>query len=143
MMNVDTAAGRLPLVLVVDPAVSSRHALWRTLHRAFGVLEAESIASARTWLARRPDIDAVVVHSMLPDGRGEDLAGEWLAQSAPSKRAVVLTFTPSSPAAAHHGLTQVEPGDLRGVVEGLASWLSTRDPSQARLLRRDADSLFV
>lgn len=144
MMNVDTTAGRLPLVLLVDPTVSSRHALWRTLHRAFGVLEADSVASARTWLTRRPDIDALVVHSNLPDGRGEEVAGEWLGQQAPTRRALLLTEGPvETPPADVGRLPRVDAADLRAVVEGLASWLTARDPAQARLLRRDADSLLV
>ena len=126
MMNLDTAAGRLPLVLVVDAAVSSRHVLWRTLHRAFGVLEADAVASARTWLARRPDIDALVVHGDLPDGSGEELAREWLDLHPASKRVAILKH-----------------GDLRGVVEGLATWLSSRDASSTRLLLRDADRLLA
>ena len=143
-MNLDTAVGRLPLVLVVDSAVSSRHVLWRTLHRAFGVLEADSMASARTWLGRRPDIDALVVHGDLPDGRGEDLAREWVERHPTAKGPVVLATSPADPTVrARQGLTQVEPGDLRGVVEGLAVWLSSHDSALARLLLRDADRLLV
>src|SRR5271166_6346025 len=120
MMNVGTTVGRLPLVLLVDSAVSSRHALWRTLHRGFAVLEADSADSARTWIGRRPDIDALVVHGDLPDGRGEDLAREWLELHPSIKRTVVVATSNIDPAAAatqHPALTRVELGDLRGVVE--------------------------
>jgi hypothetical protein len=144
MMNLDTAVGRLPLVLLVDSAVSSRHALWRTLHRAFGVLEADSAESARTWLGRRPDIDALVVHGDLPDGLAEDLAGEWIDLRPTAKRAAVLaTQQLGAPRTPRNGVTRVDLGDLRGVIEGLATWLSARDATQARMLLRDADRLLV
>jgi hypothetical protein len=150
MMNLDTAAGRLPLVLVVDAAVSSRHVLWRTLHRAFGVLEADAVASARTWLVRRPDIDALVVHGDLPDGSGEELAREWLDLHPASKRVAILATQSVEPGLGVAPRTgsgpfnlRVEHGDLRGVVEGLATWLSSRDASSTRLLLRDADRLLA
>jgi hypothetical protein len=144
MMNVDPTAGRLPLVLLVDAAVSSRHSLWRALHRAFGVLEADSAESARTWLSRRPDIDALVVHGDLDDCCGEDLAREWVDLRPTARRPVVVaTESPDLTAPQPAGFTRVELGDLRGVVEGLATWLSPRDPGLARLLLRDADRLLV
>ncbi len=148
MMNVDTAAGRLPLVLLVDAAVSSRHTLWRALHRGFAVLEADSVDSAQTWMGRRPDIDALVVHGDLSDGRGEDLACAWLADLAPgARRAVVLASSDLGQASSENGdragVTRVELGDLRGIVEGLARWLSGRDAGLARQLLRDADRLLV
>jgi response regulator RpfG family c-di-GMP phosphodiesterase len=150
MMNLEAAADRVPLVLLVDSAVSSRHALWRTLHRTFGVLEADSTASAHTWLGRRPDIDALVVHGDLADGPGEDLAREWIDLHPAIKRPVILATPPTPPGerdlAVAHGLVRVEIGDLRGVVEGLATWLSSlssRNSGLARLLLREADRLLV
>jgi response regulator RpfG family c-di-GMP phosphodiesterase len=145
MMNVDAATGRVPLVLVVDPVVSSRHTLWRTLHRAFGVLEADSAASARTWLARRPDIDALIVHGDLPDARGLDLARE-IVDSSPAGLRAVLVAAPvgdGDEAPEIPGLTRFEVGDLRGVVTRLASWLSPTESMLARALVRDADRFFA
>jgi hypothetical protein len=147
MMNLDTAAGRLPLVLLVDAAVSSRHTLWRALHRGFAVLEADSVDSAQTWMGRRPDIDALVVHGDLADGRAEDLASTWLADLVPGARRAVVLASDAESASIENGdragVTRVELGDLRGVVEGLARWLSGRDAGLARQLLRDADRLLV
>lgn len=143
MMNVDAVAGRLPLVLLVDPVVATRHTLWRALHRAFGVLEADSVASARTWMARRPDIDAIVVHDDLPDGSGLQLARDLVELHPVAKRAIVLGGTFDVNPAALDGLTHVEPDDLRGIVTRLASWLSARDVRLAQRLLRDAEQLIA
>jgi response regulator RpfG family c-di-GMP phosphodiesterase len=143
-MNVDSVRSRLPLVLLVDSVVGSRHTLWRALHRSFGVLEADSVASASTWLGRRPDIDAVVVHGDLPDGHGVELARDLIASHPAAERAVIVAATTLDFAVADSaGLTRVDLGDLRGVIDGLASWLSARNPGLARLLLRDADRLFA
>jgi response regulator RpfG family c-di-GMP phosphodiesterase len=143
MMNVGAAAGRLPLILLVDPVVASRHSLWRVLHRGFGVLEADSAASARTWMLRRPDIDAIVVHDDLPDERGIELAQELVTSHPSVKRAYVLASAAAVDSAAplHSGLTHLPPGDLHGVVKRLVSWLSMRDAGLARSLLRDAERL--
>ena len=90
-MNVETAVGRPPLVLLVDPVVASRHWMWRGLSRAFGVLEAGSAGGARDWIARRPDIDALVVQDELPDGRGLELVEELASEHHPVvSRSIVL-----------------------------------------------------
>jgi DNA-binding NtrC family response regulator len=128
MMNVDAVAGRLPLVLVVDPLVSSRHRLWRVLHRAFGVLEAEDLESARAWLGRRPDIDAVLVQNDLPDGSGADLAREMGEAHHP---------------AADRVLVMGDPEGLHGVLAKLASWVSSRDAVGARNVLREAERMFA
>src|ERR1700733_2276743 len=73
LMNLESTGGKFPLVLLVDPFVTSRHFMWRALSRAFGVLEAGSAEAARAWIATRPDIDAVVVQDELPDQRGLEL----------------------------------------------------------------------
>ncbi len=42
--------------------------MWRGLTQAFGVIEAGDAGAARTWIERRPDIDAIVVQDELPAG---------------------------------------------------------------------------
>ncbi len=143
MMNVDSVAGRLPLVLVVDPVVSSRPTLWRALHRAVGVLEADSVESARTWMARRPDIDAIVVHDDLPDGRGFELARDLVELHPAAKRAIVLGAMLGEPPVTHAGIAHLEPTDLRGLVGLLAGWLAARDARVAARLLRDAEQLIA
>ena len=145
MMNLDAAVGRLPLVLLVDSDVGTRHALWRTVHRAFGVLEADSIESAMTWLARRPDIDALVVRGDFADGMPEELAEEWVDSHLPAaKRPVILASSGSEARASSSPpqVTHADPEDLRGIVAGLASWLATLDKGSARVLLRDAERLL-
>jgi CheY-like chemotaxis protein len=142
MMNVDAVAGRPPLVLLVDPVVASRHRLWRALHGTFGVLEAESVESARTWIARRPDIDAIIVHDDLPDGNGLELLRELAASRHPlAGRAIVLVAPQAaSSASADAGPTLVEVGDLLAVAKKLATWLPVRE---ARKLLLEAEQLFA
>jgi hypothetical protein len=144
MMNLDTAVGRLPLVLLVDSEVGTRHALWRTLHRAFGVLEADSVESAMAWLTRRPDIDALVVRGEFVDGTPEELAEEWVNLHLPAARRPVIVAANGAEALASSmpQVTHAEPEDLRGIVAGLAAWLATHDKGSARLLLRDADRLL-
>jgi hypothetical protein len=145
MMNLDAAVGRLPLVLLVDSEVGTRHALWRTLHRAFGVLEADSIESAMAWLARRPDIDALVVRGDFADGAPEELAEEWVGSHLPAAKRPVIVASSGSEARASTAapqLTHADPEDLRGIVAGLAAWLATHDKAGARILLRDADRLL-
>jgi DNA-binding NtrC family response regulator len=118
--------GRPPLVLLVDPVVASRHGMWRGLSRSFGVLEAASVATAREWITRRPDIDALVVQDELPDGRGAELVHELATLRHPvASRAIVLT----------------RPGDLRAVVAKLVGWFLARDGWLARKVLREADRL--
>lgn len=145
MMNLDTALGRLPLVLLVDSEVATRHALWRTLHRAFGVLEADSVESAMAWLARRPDIDALVVRGEFADGTPEELAEEWVNLHLPAaKRPVIVASNGSETRASTSApqVTHADPEDLRGIVAGLATWLASHDKGSARLLLRDANRLL-
>ena len=68
-----SSAERLPIVLLVDPVAASRLTMWRLLDRRFGVLEAPDARGALEWLARRPEIDALVVQKRLPDGDGPAL----------------------------------------------------------------------
>ena len=84
-MNLDAAGGRSPLVLLVDPFVTSRHFMWRALTRAFGVIEAGNAGAARAWIASRPDIDAIVVQDELPDQRGLELVRELVSRSTRSR----------------------------------------------------------
>jgi response regulator RpfG family c-di-GMP phosphodiesterase len=142
-MNLETTSGRAPLILLVDPYVASRHFMWRALSRAFGVLEAASADAARTWIATRPDIDALVVQDELPDQRGVELVRDLATSMHPvARRAIVLARpTPDWAAIAQAGLTLIERGDLRAVSAKLASWLLSRDASLARALMREADRL--
>lgn len=140
-MNVDTAVGRPPLVLLVDPVVTSRHWMWRGLSRAFGVLEAGSAGGARDWIARRPDIDALVVQDELPDGRGLELVNELASEHHPVVSRSIVLARPGSrwSTSALAGATLIERGDLRAVVSKLATWFLARDAWLARALLRDAD----
>lgn len=132
-----------PLVLLVDASVASRHWMWRALSRAFGVLEAGHAQGARDWLARRPDIDALVVDNELPDERGVDLVRDLASTLHPvASRAIVLA-RPSADWAriAQAGATLVERGDLRALVLKLAGWFLVRDAGVARALLREAERL--
>jgi response regulator RpfG family c-di-GMP phosphodiesterase len=143
MMNVNAAFARPPLVLLVDPVVASRHWMWRAMSQAFGVLEAGTARSARQWLARRPDIDALVVQDELPDGRGHELVGTLLSDRNPlAQRSIVLARpSPDWARIAQAGLTLIERGDLRALLAKLASWFLVRDAGLARALMREADRL--
>ena len=143
-MNLDAAVGRLPLVLLVDTEVGTRHALWRTLHRAFGVLEADSVESAMAWLARRPDIDALVVRGDFADEAPGELVEEWVNGHLPAaRRPVVFASNAGAPATkSAPQVTHADPEDLRGIVATLAAWLATHDRGSARVLLRDADRLL-
>jgi response regulator RpfG family c-di-GMP phosphodiesterase len=141
MVTLETDSVRPPLVLLVDPIVASRHFMWRALNRAFGVLEADSAGAARTWIGRRPDIDALVVQDELPDERGVDLVRELATASHPvAARTIVLARrSPDWAAIAQAGLTLVERGDVRTVLSKLASWFVGRDARLARALQREAE----
>jgi len=140
-MSLETAVGRTPLVLLVDPIVASRHWMWRGMSRAFGVLEAGSVEAARDWMTQRPDIDALVVEDELPDGRGVELVRDLEAsRHRVASRSIVL----ARPGAewtrmALLGTTLVERGDLRAVLSKLAGWFLARDAWLARALLREAD----
>jgi hypothetical protein len=126
-MSSDTAVGRPPLVLLVDPIVASRHWMWRAMSHAFGVLEAKTASGAREWIARRPDIDALVVQDELPDERGEDLVRQLVRARHPvASRSIVLTRSIADP---------------RTVLSKLAGWFLVRDAGLARALLREADRL--
>jgi response regulator RpfG family c-di-GMP phosphodiesterase len=142
-MNVDAAGGRSSLVLLVDPFVTSRHFMWRALNRAFGVIEAGSAGAARTWIANRPDIDAIVVQDELPDQRGLELVRELVQARHPvARRSIVLArLNPDWAAIAQAGLTLIERGDLRAISAKLASWLLSRDAGLAKALMHEAERL--
>ncbi len=124
-MSLDTAVGRPPLVLLVDPVVASRHWMWRAMSRGFGVLEAGTARAAREWIDRRPDIDALVVQDELPDQRGVELVSDLERIRHPvASRSIVLTGSG---------------GDVRAVLAKLASWFFARDAGLARALMREAD----
>jgi hypothetical protein len=126
-MNLETAVGRPPLVLLVDPVVASRHWMWRTMSRAFGVLEAASARGARDWIAQRPDIDALVTQDELPDERGADLVEQLtLARHPVASRSIVLVRSRT---------------DVRAVLSKLAGWFLTHNAALARALLREADRL--
>ena len=139
MMSLDAVVGRPPLVLRVDPVVASRHWMWRTLSQTFGVLEAGDARGARSWLARRPDIDALIVKEELPDGRGGDLVRE-LADAKHRVAAHALVLARPSPEWAsieQSGATIVELGDLRGALSKLAAWFL--DVRLSKALLREAE----
>jgi hypothetical protein len=140
MPNFDATASRPPLVLLVDPILASRHSMWRVLSRGFGVIEAGSAAAARTWMDRRPDIDALVVEDDLPDQRGLDFVhGLARARHPIASRSIVLSRPNSTSPSALLGATLLERGDLRGVLSKLATWILTRDAMLARALLREAE----
>jgi hypothetical protein len=140
MPNFDATVSRPPLVLLVDPILASRHSMWRVLSRGFGVLEAGSAAAARTWMARRPDIDALVVEDDLPDERGLEFVRGLARDRHPiASRAIVLARPSSASTTAMVGATLLDRGDLRGVLSKLATWILTRDAILARSLLREAE----
>jgi hypothetical protein len=141
MVKLNTAVGRPPLVLLVDPIVTTRHWMWRTLSRAFGVLEAGTARSAREWIGQRPDIDALVVEDDLPDERGLDLVRSLASERNPIASRAIVLGRPNAEWArlAHAGATLVERGDLRTVLAKLASWFLARDAGLARDLLRQAE----
>jgi CheY-like chemotaxis protein len=133
MMTLNAGAGRPPLVLLVDPVVASRHWMWRSLSRAFGVLEARDARGARAWMAQRSDIDALVIENELPDERGLDLVRALASDRHPiASRSIVLAQASAEAARLAHGATLVERGDLRAVLAKLASWFLSRDATLAR-----------
>jgi hypothetical protein len=140
MMSFNAGTSRPPLVLLVDPVVTSRHWMWRSLSRTFGVLEAGDARGARDWIARRPDIDALVVEDDLPDERGLDLVRALATARNPivSRSIVLARPSPDWARIAHAGATLVERGDLRAVLAKLASWFLHRDAGLARALLREA-----
>jgi hypothetical protein len=139
----EIARDRSPLVLLVDPFVSSRHFMWRALSGAFGVLEASDAGTARGWIESRPDIDAIVVQDELPDQRGLEFVRELVAAKHPvASRSIVLARrSPDWVWIAQAGLTLIERGDLRAVSSKLASWLLSRDAGLVRVLMREVDRL--
>jgi CheY-like chemotaxis protein len=126
MINLDVAARRLPIVLVVDPVAASRHMVWRVLSRSFGVLEAPDARRACDWLTDRADIDALVVQRELPDADGgEFVEGLVAMQAAVASRSILVS----------------RPVDVRTVLASLTSWFFARDIRKAEALRREADRL--
>lgn len=125
------AASRPPLVLLVDPVVASRHWMWRSLSRAFGVIEAPDAKGARDWIARRPDIDALVVQDELPDARGVELVRDLANESHPIAAHAIVLARPNvdTSMVSAVGAAIVERGDLRSLLAKLAAWFF---PSTAR-----------
>ncbi len=122
LISLDEA--RLPIVLVVDPVVASRHALWRLLSRSFGVLEAPDARRAREWLACRPNIDALVVQRELPDTSGSDFVKSLAAARIPvASRTIVVA----------------RPVDLHALVTSLAGWFFAREAGKIDVRLREAD----
>ena len=117
--------------------------MWRALSRAFGVLEASSADAARTWIARRPDIDALVIQDELPDQRGVEFVQDLVATRHPvARRAIVQAkMSPDGAVVAQAGLTLIERGDLRAVSLKLASWLLVRDAGLTKALMREVERL--
>jgi hypothetical protein len=107
MNSLQTSAGRLPIVLIVDPVVAARFTLWRLLGRRFGVLEAVDACGAREWLACRQDIDALVVQRELPDANGGEFVRSLASIWAPAMDRAVVTGRDD---------------DVRNVVATLAEW---------------------
>jgi hypothetical protein len=118
------AASRPPLVLLVDPVVASRHWMWRSLSRAFGVIEAPDAKGARDWIAQRPDIDALVVQDDLPDERGVELVCDLAKESHPIAAHAIVLARPNVDVSllAAAGAAIVERGDLRTLLAKLAAW---------------------
>ena len=121
MINLDVAARRLPLVLVVDPVAASRHMVWRVLSRSFGVLEAPDARRARGWLTDRADIGALVVQRELPDAHGSEFV-----ESLASARLDV----------ASRSILVTRPVDVRAVLTSLAGWFFSRDVKKADAVHR-------
>jgi response regulator RpfG family c-di-GMP phosphodiesterase len=144
-MTPDAMLGRPPLVLIVDPSVAARHWMWRTLSRAFGVVEAGNARGARDWIARRPDIDALIIEDDLPDQRGLDLAHELATARHPVASRTIVLARPGAEWAstALFAATLVEKGDVRSVLSKLAGWYFARDAALVRSLLREADRLIT
>jgi response regulator RpfG family c-di-GMP phosphodiesterase len=127
MVTVDTAAARLPLVLVIDPVASSRLVLWRLLSRSFGVIEAPNARRARACLEQWPHVDAIVVQRELPDTSGEELVSSLSAAHVPAAARAVFVSRPI---------------DLRSVLTTLSASVFAREPRRAAALQREADRLI-
>lgn len=124
MQTTNAAAARPPLVLLVDPIVTSRHWMWRSLSRAFGVIEARDAQGARDWIAQRPDIDALVVQDELPDARGVELVRDLANESHPIAAHAIVLARPNVDVSllSAAGAAVVERGDLRTLLAKLAAW---------------------
>ena len=122
MISLDAA--RLPIVLVVDPVVASRHTMWRLLSRSFGVIEAPDARGASAWLTSRPNIDALVVQRELPDSYGSEFVESLAAaRFAVASRAILVG----------------RPVNLRTVATSLAVWFLSEDKRRTEALLREAD----
>lgn len=134
MQTTNVAMSRPPLVLLVDPVVTSRHWMWRSLSRAFGVIEAPDAKGARDWIAQRPDIDALIVQDELPDARGVELVRDLAKESHPIAAHAIVLARPNVDMSlwAAAGAAIVERGDLRTLLAKLAAWFfpkpETRSP---------------
>ena len=100
--------------------------MWRLLSQAFGVLEAPNASLARKWIAERPDIDALIVEDDLPDTRGGDLVRELASRAHPiAARSIVVASEWRRVMLA--GLTVVERGDSKTIVDKLTAWSIARE----------------
>jgi response regulator RpfG family c-di-GMP phosphodiesterase len=124
MKRFDEAVARLPVVLVVDPMTVSRFTMWRLLSQSLGVLEAPTARRASEWLDCRPDIGALVVQTMLPDGDGEGLARNL------------------SPAMASRVIMISRPVDFQAVAKTLSGWFFHQDTRSGSVLMRAAERLL-
>ena len=124
--NLDAAAARLPIVLVIDPVAASRLSLWRLLSRSFGVLEAPDAKRALACLGCRPQIDALVVQEHLPDASGAELVESLATARVPAASRAVLVSRPV---------------DQRSVLAALSRSLFAREPRRVEALLREAERM--
>jgi len=99
--------------------------MWRNLSRVFGVIEAQDARGARDWIARRPEIDALIVQDELPDTRGVEFVRDLARESHPiAAHAIVLARRDADPSvlAAAGAASVVERGDLRTLRAKLTAW---------------------
>jgi hypothetical protein len=123
MIRLDAA--RLPIVLVVDPVVASRHHDVALAQPVFRCPRSPRRAMPAR-LACRRNIDALVVQSELPDTYGSEF---------------VESLAAAQVAVASRAIRVVRSVDLRTVVTNLAGWFFSRDDRKADVLLREADRL--
>jgi hypothetical protein len=101
--------------------------MWRLLNQAFGVLEAPNADLARKWIAERPDIDALIVEDELPDTRGGELVRELADRAHPIAARSIVVASEWRRMMLAPGLTVVERGDAKTIVDKLTSWFIARE----------------
>jgi hypothetical protein len=129
---------RFPLLLLVDGRASTRHWMWRSLTRDFGLVEASTGREARARIARRSDLEAMVIENELPDERGLEVAAHLARVHHPlASRTIVLAgasdLKQRSPV---EGAILVERDDLRIVLLQLAAWFGAPEQWLIGALRR-------